>query len=133
MLLTKKTFSYSMSNILLILAAVGMLLIIKYGFIFNIPREFIINKAFKINSILGEYIQKLLSCSQCLGFWCGFIIFLLTGILELQYHLLVYYSVLFGFITSLIGNVVDMLITYLDEKIFKLQKDNESKTSQDNL
>lgn len=122
-----------MSNILLILAAVGMLLIIKYGFIFNIPREFIINKAFKINSILGEYIQKLLSCSQCLGFWCGFIIFLLTGILELQYHLLVYYSVLFGFITSLIGNVVDMLITYLDEKIFKLQKDNESKTSQDNL
>lgn len=133
MLLTKKTYSYSMSNILLILAAVGMLLIIKYGFIFNTPREFIINKAFKINSILGKYIQKLLSCSQCLGFWCGFIIFLLTGILELQYHLLVYYSVLFGFITSLIGNVVDMLITYLDEKIFKLQKDNESKTNQDNL
>ena len=99
-----------------------MLLIIKYGFIFNAPREFIINKAIKINGTFGKYIQKLLSCSQCLGFWCGFILFLLTGILELNYHLLVYYSVLYGFITSLAGNIVDMLITYLDEKIFKLQK-----------
>lgn len=115
------------------LAAVGMLLIIKYGFIFNAPREFIINKAIKINSTLGKYVQKLLSCSQCLGFWCGFILFLLTGILEHQYHLLVYYSILYGFITSLVGNVIDMLITYLDEKIFNLQKDNESKTDKDNL
>ena len=122
-----------MSNILLILAAVGMLLIIKYGFIFNTPREFIINKAIKINSTLGKYVQKLLSCSQCLGFWCGFILFLLTGILEHQYHLIIYYSILYGFITSLIGNAIDMLITYLDEKIFKIQKDNESKTSENNL
>lgn len=122
-----------MNNILLILAAVGMLLIIKYGFIFNTPREFIINKAIKINNTLGKYVQKLLSCSQCLGFWCGFILFLLTGILEHQYHLLVYYSILYGFITSLVGNVIDMLITYLDEKIFSLQKDNESKTDKDNL
>lgn len=110
-----------------------MLLIIKYGFIFNTPREFIINKAIKINNTLGKYVQKLLSCSQCLGFWCGFILFLLTGILEHQYHLLVYYSILYGFITSLVGNVIDMLITYLDEKIFSLQKDNESKTDKDNL
>ena len=122
-----------MNNILLILAAVGMLLIIKYGFIFNAPREFIINKAFNINSILGKYIQKLFSCSQCLGFWCGFILFLLTGILEHNYHLIIYYSILYGFITSLIGNVIDMLLTYLDEKIFSIQKENESKANKDNL
>ena len=122
-----------MNNILLIVAAVGLLLILKYGFIFNAPREFIINKAIKINNTLGKYVQKLLSCSQCLGFWCGFILFLLTGILEHQYHLLVYYSILYGFIASLVGNVIDMLITYLDEKIFNLQKDNESKTDKDNL
>lgn len=110
-----------------------MLLIIKYGFIFNAPREFIINKAFNISSILGKYIQKLFSCSQCLGFWCGFILFLLTGILEHDYHLIIYYSILYGFITSLIGNVIDILLTYLDEKIFSIQKENESKTDKDNL
>ena len=100
-----------MNNILLILAAIGLLLILKYGFIFSAPREFIKSKAYSINNALGLYIEKLLSCSQCLGFWSGFIIFLLTGILEQSYHLLLYYSILFGFITSFICNVVDMLMT----------------------
>lgn len=101
-------------------------MIVKYGFILNAPREFIKDKAFNINPILGKYISKLLSCSQCLGFWCGFIIFLLSGILEQRYELIIYYSVLFGFINSLCSNIVDMLLTYLDERIFKIQKENES-------
>lgn len=113
------------------MAAIGFLLIIKYGFILNVPREYIKNKALSINKTLGLYIEKLLSCSQCLGFWCGFIIFLLTGILEQDYKLLIYYSILFGFITSLIGNVIDMLITLLDETIYKMQKENESKANKD--
>lgn len=120
-----------MNNILLLIAAIGFLLIIKYGFILNVPREYIKNKAFFINKTFGLYIEKLLSCSQCLGFWCGFIIFLLTGILEQDYNLLIYYSILFGFITSFIGNVVDMLITLLDETIYKMQKENESKANKD--
>lgn len=118
-----------MNNLLLITAAIGLLLIVKYGFILNVPREYIKNKAFSINKTIGLYIEKLLSCSQCLGFWCGFIIFLLTGILEQNYTLIIYYSILFGFITSFIGNVIDMLITFLDEKIYKLQKENESKAN----
>lgn len=120
-----------MSNLLLIIAAIGLLLILKYGFIFDKPRKFIKDKAFSINNTLGIYIEKLLSCSQCLGFWCGFIIFLLTNILEQNYHYIIYYSILFGFITSLIGNIIDMLITYLDEVIYKIQ--NESKTNKDNM
>lgn len=120
-----------MSNILLLIAAIGFLLIVKYGFIFSVPREYIKSKALSINKTFGKYIEKLLSCSQCLGFWCGFIIFLLTGILEQSYHLLLYYSVLFGFITSFVGNLVDMLMSLLDEKIFKIQKENESKTKED--
>ena len=120
-----------MNNILLILASIGLLLILKYGFIFSAPREYIKNKANSINNTLGKYIDTLLSCSQCLGFWSGFIIFLLTGILEQDYHLLIYYSVLFGFITSFICNIVDMLMMLLDEKIFKLQMENESKTKKD--
>ena len=120
-----------MNNILLIVAAIGLLLIIKYGFILNVPREYIKNKASSINNTLGLYIEKLLSCSQCLGFWCGFILFLLTSILEHDYNLIIYYSILFGFITSFIGNVVDMLITLLDETIYKMQKENESKANKD--
>lgn len=120
-----------MSNILLLIAAIGFLLIVKYGFIFSVPREYIKSKALSINKTFGKYIEKLLSCSQCLGFWCGFIVFLLTGILEQSYHLLLYYSVLFGFITSFVGNLVDMLMSLLDEKIFKIQKENESKTKED--
>lgn len=123
--------NFFVNNILLILASIGLLLILKYGFIFSAPREFIKGKAYSINNTLGLYIEKLLSCSQCLGFWSGFIIFLLTGILEQSYHLLLYYSILFGFITSFICNVVDMLITLLDEKIFKLQNENESKIKKD--
>lgn len=107
-------------------AAIGLTMIVKYGFILNAPREFIKDKAININPILGKYISKLLSCSQCLGFWCGFIIFLLTGILEQRYELIIYYSVLFGFISSLCSNIVDMMLTYLDERIFKIQKENES-------
>ena len=120
-----------MNNILLLISAIGLFLIVKYSFIFSIPREFIKNKAFSINNILGKYIEKLFSCSQCLGFWCGFIIFLLTGILEQSYHLIIYYSILFGFITSLLGNIIDMLMNLLDETIFKVQKENESKIKED--
>ena len=121
-----------MNNILLIMASIGLLLIIKYGFIFNVPREYIKSKAFKINNNLGKYIEKLLSCSQCLGFWCGFTLYFLTNFFEINFHIF-YYSLLFGFIISLLGNITDMLMTYLDELIFKLQKENESKTDKDNL
>lgn len=121
-----------MNNLLLLLASIGLLLILKYGFIFNVPRELIKNKAAKINKTLGIYIEKLISCSQCLGFWCGFIIFLLNGILEHYYHLLIYYSILFGFISSVCCYIVDLLITYIDEKIYKLQKENESKDAEEN-
>lgn len=116
---------------MLVIAAVGLLLILKYGFIFNVPREFIKDKAFIINKNLGKYIEKLLSCAQCLGFWCGFFIFLLNSILEQEYNLIIYYSFLFGFITSFVSNIIDMFMTLLDEKIFKLQRENESSIKKD--
>ena len=120
-----------MNNLLLLVAAIGLTMIVKYGFILNAPREFIKNKALILSPTLGKYVSKLLSCSQCLGFWCGFGIFLLTGILEHSYELIIYYSILFGFISSICSNIIDMLLTYLDENIFKLQKENESKTKED--
>ena len=41
------------------------------------------------------------------------------------------YSVFFGFATSFLSNSLDMLLTLLDEKIFQLQRENESNTKED--
>lgn len=120
-----------MNNILLILAAIGALLIIKDGFIFESLRRFIKNKAFSINNTLGIYVSKLISCAQCLGFWVGFMIFLIFSLLEQNYENIIIISIYFGFIISLLGYITDMLLTYLDEKIYSLQRKNEGKTDKD--
>ena len=51
---------------MLILACFGLVCLIKYGTIFNIPRNFIKN----IHPILNELFE----CSLCLGFWSGIFI-----------------------------------------------------------
>jgi len=53
-----------------ILACIGLHWIIKYGTIFNKPR----NKLKKI-----KILNELLNCSLCLGFWCGVVIGLYTS------------------------------------------------------
>lgn len=118
--------NYFVSNLLLLLAGIGLTLIVKYGFILQVPREWVKNKAHSINPTFGLYIEKLLSCSQCLGFWCGFFIFLLYSLSEQSYDWIILYSVFFGFATSFLSNSLDMLLTLLDEKIFQLQHENES-------
>lgn len=117
-----------MSNLLLICAAVGASLIIKYGFILSTFRKFIEDKAFNLNNTIGIYVKELLSCCQCLGFWCGFFIFLLNNIF--LYNLcffVIFNSIIFGFATSFIANSVDMILDYIAEKIYNLRINNESK------
>lgn len=116
-----------MNNIYLLIAAIGLTFILKYGFIFESSRNFIKSKAININKTLGLYIEKLLSCAQCLGFWSGFTIFLLTGILEQSYNLVLYYSILFGFISSFVSYLFDLITEYIDEQIYKLKYENEQK------
>lgn len=105
------------------------MLIIKDGFIFESLREQIKNKAASFNKTLGIYISKLLSCAQCLGFWCGFFIFFLYNIPELHYYNLLLESIYFGFITSVVGYISDLYITYIDETVYKLTKENEGKAN----
>ena len=116
-----------MSDILLIFAAIGAMLIIKDGFIFESLRTMIKNKATFINKTLGVYVDKLLSCAQCLGFWCGFFIYFIYSFSEQSYNNILLVSLYFGFIVSFLGYVCDMILTLIDEKIFKLQKENEGK------
>ena len=120
-----------MSNLLLLLAGIGLTLIIKYGFILQVPREWVKNKARSINATFGLYIEKLLNCAQCLGFWCGFFVFLLASLSEQSYDWLILYSAFFGFATSFLSNSLDMLLTLLDEKIFQLQRENDPKAKED--
>lgn len=120
-----------MSNLLLLLAGIGLTLIVKYGFILQVPREWVKNKARFISPKFGLYIEKLLSCAQCLGFWCGFFIFLLNSVSEQSYNWIILYSAFFGFATSFLSNSIDMLLTLLDEKIFQLQRENEFKAKED--
>lgn len=116
-----------MSDLLLICAAVGASLIIKYGFILSAFRNFIKDKAFALNNTLGIYVKELFSCCQCLGFWCGFFIFLIYNLFlfELSFFI-IFKSIIFGFASSFIANSIDMLLDYIAEKTYNLQN-NESK------
>lgn len=58
------------------LACIALLWIVKDSYIFSIPREYLKSKS--------NFLNKLLSCSLCLGFWIGVI-------------LLIFESFLFGF------------------------------------
>ena len=46
-----------------ITACIGLTFILKYGSIFNFPREFLIGR--------GSFFKDLFDCSLCLGFWSG--------------------------------------------------------------
>jgi hypothetical protein len=49
-----------------ILACIGLMCILKYGSILNIPRNFLTKRS--------AVLLDLFSCSLCLGFWCGVVI-----------------------------------------------------------
>tara|TARA_R100000805_G_C3585633_1_gene88491 strand:- start:412 stop:714 length:303 start_codon:yes stop_codon:yes gene_type:complete len=51
---------------MIILACYGLMCILKYGSILNVPRNFLCN--------ISSTLKELFSCSLCLGFWCGVIV-----------------------------------------------------------
>ena len=46
-----------------LLACIGLMWLLRYGSIFNWPRNFL--------SARSELFDDLFKCSLCLGFWCG--------------------------------------------------------------
>lgn len=107
-----------MTNFQLLLAAIGLTFILKYGFILNVPRNWLKNKS--------VYLNELLSCSQCLGFWCGLIVYFIAGLTSDRVTIeLGIFSVLFGFLNSFIANATDMVMDLLDEKVVELRHKNE--------
>lgn len=103
-----------MTDIELLLAAIGLTFILKNSFILKEPREWLKGK--------GVYLKELLSCSQCLGFWSGLGVYFLAGFMTAGFSLsLCLFSVFFGFLNSFVANVVDMLVDIVDEKLFSMR------------
>ena len=109
-----------MTNLLLLLSAIGLTLILKWGYIFNIPRKWLKSKS--------EFFRELLSCSQCLGFWSGFLISLVTCLLQFNFDSLAIFSCfLLGFASSFLSQVADLLIGLMDEKLYSMSNKNSNK------
>lgn len=107
-----------MTDFELLLAAIGLTFILKYAFILKAPRDWLKGK--------GVYLKELLSCSQCLGFWCGLGIYFLAGIVvqrEISLNLCVF-SLFFGFLNSFVANFVDIIVDIVDEFLFKMRKND---------
>jgi len=97
--------------LILILSTIGATLIITQSYIFKPIRE----KACNINNHLG----KLISCSQCVGFYVAIIfqfIILLNERNGFIFYLSDIYYILYGFIGSFVCYVVYLLIKPLIDK-----------------
>ena len=99
-----------------LLASIGAVWIIKDSYIFSKPRNYITSKS--------KYLQKLFSCSLCLGFWAGlffcFVQQLPSPKLNSEY---LYYSLSTSAFCWLFDSLLD-LIQYSTACIkSKLQKD----------
>lgn len=98
-----------------LLACLGLTWIIKDSYIFHKQREWLKSK--------GNWIDKLLSCSMCVGFWVGVILSLF------QFYFLkdstdIYY---YPFASSAFCWFFDSLLEVIQENWVKLKTERESK------
>lgn len=99
----------------LIFPSLGLLFILKYGYILQKPRNFLKDSC----NLLNEF----LSCCMCMGFWVGLILSLTyTYLLGLIDTLMIFHCIMFGFQISFIGFFSDILLEALDEIIDRLKR-----------
>ena len=99
----------------LILPSLGLLFILKYGYILQKPRNFLKDSC----NLLNEF----LSCCMCMGFWVGLILSLTyTWLLGLMDMMMVFHCTMFGFQISFIGFFSDVILEVLDEIIDRLKR-----------
>jgi len=89
---------------------VGLTFILKYGSIFNYPRKRLIKY---------RVLKELFECSLCLGFWSGFIIFMIGSS---HYHLLPFASAGVSWIADMIINILQSVEFFIDKKTIMNQK-----------
>lgn len=105
-----------MSCFLIITASIGLLFILKYSYILKVPREWLCRQS--------HWMEKLFSCSQCLGFWSGFFVALLCKFFD-PFGFSACCILLYALAVSFIGQAVDLLMEVLDMKVFEKKNGKE--------
>lgn len=90
------------------LACLGLVWIIKDSYILKVPREYLKSKK--------NWLKELLSCSQCLGFWCGFLMiyidFRINGWQNQYYYYPLASSAFCWFFDSLLDLIQEVWVYY---------------------
>ena len=91
----------------LIIPSLGLLFILKYGYILQKPRNFLKDSC----NLLNEF----LTCCMCMGFWVGLLMSLTYTFLSSEISFIsIFNSILFGFLISFIGFFSDVILETLD-------------------
>ena len=104
-----------MDLIYFILCCYGMTSIIVYSHIARIPRDYISSKS--------NWLCELLSCSMCVGFWCGIFLCGINGFTEL--FTFDYNFVNFLLLGSLSAGTSYILNTIVDDDGIKIRSNKE--------
>lgn len=99
-----------MNCFLIITASIGLLFILKYSYILKVPREWLCKQS--------HWMEKLFSCSQCLGFWSGFFVALLCKCFD-PFGFSACCILLYALAVSFLGELVDLGMEALDVKAFE--------------
>ena len=100
----------------LIIPSLGLLFILKYGYILQKPRDFLKDSC----NLMNEF----LTCCMCMGFWVGLSVsFVYTLLLSELTLISVFNCIMFGFMISFIGFFSDVLLEVMDAIIDYCKKD----------
>ena len=101
----------------LIIPSLGLLFILKYGYILQKPRNFLKDSC----NLMNEF----LTCSMCMGFWVGLILSLIYSLFVISApftFVILFNSIMFGFMISFIGFFSDVTLEVMDEIIDFLKR-----------
>ena len=104
----------------LIIPSLGLLFIMKYGYILQKPRNFLKDSC----NLMNEF----LTCCMCMGLCVGLIVSLIYSICVISMPIsfgLIFNSVMFGFMISFIGFFSDVTLEVMDAIIDYLKKEDE--------
>ncbi len=93
--------------LLFILSTAGLTIILTRSKIFKPVREYI---TLRNKNVFMKYLDSILSCSLCCGFWCSIIVY------YLQFKNIDTQLVLYTFTGAIMSNLIISVIIYLDRK-----------------
>jgi hypothetical protein len=105
--------------------------IIVKSFIFQVVRDYLVNKAFLLGDKTGSYIEELVNCGYCVSFWVAVVINLIFYAYVDLYPTIVYNVIINFFIVVLIVHRFSNIFHGSIDKYFDASKDIRYSTRQD--